>query len=31
MAEVGIIGKIYNFNLVQLYGFGFEIYLRALV
>ncbi|KAK7303895.1 hypothetical protein RJT34_14813 [Clitoria ternatea] len=31
MAEVGTIGKIHHFNLVQLYGFCFEKELRALV
>ncbi|KAK7329269.1 hypothetical protein VNO77_23424 [Canavalia gladiata] len=31
MAEVGTIGKIHHFNLIQLYGFCFERDLRALV
>ena len=30
-AEVGTIGKVHHFNLVQLYGFCFERDLRALV
>ena len=31
MAQMGTIGKVHHFNLVQLYGFCFERDLRALV
>jgi serine/threonine protein kinase len=31
MAEVSTIGRVHHFNLVRLYGFCFEKYMRALV